>query len=162
MSTPTTFLSQAYIDMAAAVCAALQRRALTLSQINSRLVAAGKAEVDEAALTLGVQRGWLLGQPDALYQVNPWMDRANPLNRLIGSWVSNLVDPSMMQELPASYVPGLGLQPSVRLAPKNSGMSLSNLYGLPSVTRSAVGILNPNFINNNAGWVSHENAVRRM
>lgn len=147
---PTVFLSQSYVDMAAAVCKALQRRALTLSQINSRLAAAGVADVSEAQLLLGVQRGWLLGQPDALYQVNPHMDRANPLNRLVGSWVPKLVDASMSQELPVSYVPGFGLTSSVRLAPKNSGMSLTNLYALPDVVNSHIGIINPSFINNDA------------
>jgi len=57
--------------MAFSVSTALQHRSLTLSQINSRLAAAGVAEVDEAQLLVGVQSGWLLGQPDALYQVNP-------------------------------------------------------------------------------------------
>jgi hypothetical protein len=144
----SSYFSQTYVDLAAAVCKALQRRALTLSQINSLLATAGVAPVDEATLELGVQRGWLLGQPEGLYQVNPWMDRFNPMNRLIGSWVPKLIDTSMSQELPASYVPGFGLTSSIRLAPKNSGMSLANLYALPSVENSRIGIINPNFITN--------------
>lgn len=94
--------------------------------------------MDETQLLLGVKRGWLLGQPDALYQVNPRMNRVNPLNRLISSWVPKLINISMSQELPASYFPGLGLVSSVQLAPKNSG---ANLY---------LGIINSNFINNDA------------
>jgi hypothetical protein len=111
------------------------------------------ANVDEAVLDLGVKRGWLLGQPDALWQVNPHMNRDNPLNRLISSWVPKLIETSMSQEVPASYVPGFGLVSSVRLAPKNTGLSLTNLYETPDVVNSSIGILNPEFINNNS--VSH-------
>jgi len=135
------YTNQANITQAASILQVLGQKALTLDQINARLT----TPTTEAFLAQGAKNGWLMAQPDQLWQYNPLMNVANNQNRLISSYVPKLISGMSSNELPASYLGGAGVVWSKAVALSTCCASYPyTLYG--DNIKPGVPVVNPEFI----------------
>lgn len=102
------YLNQNSINQAVLITQIIGRGALTLAQINSGLTAASASTVTETYLVQAARNGWLLLQPNGLWQVNRYMNIRNALNTLISSYIPNLTLTASKNQTPASYIGGIG------------------------------------------------------
>ena len=103
------YLNQANINQAALIVSIIGQKAYTLSQLNTKLTSLSAPIVTESYLIKAAQLGWLLTQPNGLWQVNLNMTVVNQQNLLISSLVPKIVSSLWYNAQPSSYVGGLGI-----------------------------------------------------
>lgn len=142
MSSTSFYLNQANIDKASLIVRLMGQKAMTLDQINNLLSANGVENIDIDYLISASRRGWLIRQPNSLYQVDLNMNVKNNLNSLISSNAESVITPTWQHALPVSYLQGGGLLYSPYLTKNSKGQvfyyGVQVLPGSPSINKDLI------------------------